>query len=300
MFVAWSAIRSRCRTAVKSESAGSTSSGECFISATSFANDVVVVAIPPRRRARITRAAETGSAFTNASRLARSIRSVRLVIVSIRSGIGTNGGWASTTARSAMAHGQVADPLQVRGDHEHDADAAKIDGHWLVQGENLQTLVLNFVLEVVDFVVAIDDGLGGFEIAVPQGRGRGDDRIPRHSRQGARGPGAGARDRFANVWARQAPTIAMSSITYYSHENRMRKRPIARRTGQYSRLFSQFSRRGGFLDGPGEVVYHEFTCTWKLPMTETRRGPSPKPSTRREEHGPIAGRLPAKRSISAD
>ena len=55
-----------------------------------------------------------------------------------------------------MLHGQVADPLQVVVDLEHGDDEAQVDGHRLVQGQDLEALLLDLHLGLVDPVVGLD------------------------------------------------------------------------------------------------------------------------------------------------
>ncbi len=66
-------------------------------------------------------------------------------------------------------HGQVGHAFEVHVDGQDGGDAAEVDGHRLVQGQNLQTFFLDPVLRLVDGVVPGDDLAGQIGVPVLEG-----------------------------------------------------------------------------------------------------------------------------------
>ena len=63
---------------------------------------------------------------------------------------------------------QVGDPLQVAVDLQHRRHAPQVDGHRLMQGEDLEALFLDLDLAVVDRLLAGDHLLGDFDAQLAQ------------------------------------------------------------------------------------------------------------------------------------
>ena len=67
--------------------------------------------------------------------------------------------------------GQVADALQLRRDPDGGQDAAQVDGHGLLEGQQQLAALLDLHRGGIEPVVAVDDLLGRHQVAVQQGLG---------------------------------------------------------------------------------------------------------------------------------
>jgi len=76
---------------------------------------------------------------------------------------------ARCKARLGDVFGQVGHALQLVIDFHGRGDPAQIHGHRLVQGQDLQALLLDVVLLLVDLAIAGDDLVGQLDIAILQG-----------------------------------------------------------------------------------------------------------------------------------
>ena len=129
---------------------------------------------------------------------------------------------------------QVAHALQVGVDQHGGGDAPQIDGHRLVQSQNLETLLLDQVFLSVDFVVSVDHLLGQRRVVLLQRRGSPCGSLPPRKRPGPEGLSGGCPDRVPDVsTSRALHTLACTARG--SEQVRgldLNGRPSAQRRGQ--------------------------------------------------------------------
>ncbi len=84
-------------------------------------------------------------------------------------GTGTGYSPASCTARSAMFDSEIADALQLVVDLDDGDDEAQVAGHRLVEGQELEALLLDVDLVLVDHEVGGDHAPGLADVACLDG-----------------------------------------------------------------------------------------------------------------------------------
>ena len=118
-------------------------------------------------------------------------------------GMATIGGFANPGTRSAMAVARSPIRSRLRRDQQHRTDPPQVHRHRLVQCENLQTLLVDFVLQQVDEVVRLDDAVGQVRCRGSAAPGRPGKLTPRRGRPSAGSTSATSPGRAACAWTRQ-------------------------------------------------------------------------------------------------
>ena len=149
MLVAWSAMRSRCRIAENSDRPGSTSAGELCMVWISSLDDLAVVAV----HLVVQPAHGLGLPGVEVDEGIEALpdhrgRQVGHALKLLRNGHERRPRQVNGPLGDVL--GQVAHALQVGVDLQGGGDAAQVDGHRLVQGQDLQALFLDVVFLLVD------------------------------------------------------------------------------------------------------------------------------------------------------